>query len=116
MILEQRTYKLRPGQTGAYLRAVETLGLPLLKPILGGFIGYFTSEIGALEEVVHLWAYASLEDRAARRKRLAAHPDWPRFTAAVSPLLERMESRILTPAAFTPLTLAAVRALSGATS
>ena len=115
MIIEQRTYRLRPGAMAAYLEAVETLGLPLLKPILGGFVGYFRSELGPLEDVVHLWAYESLADRAARRKRLAEHPDWPRFTAAVNPLLERMESRILTPASFTPLTLEAVRALGNVT-
>jgi len=113
VIVEQRSYLLRPGKTGEFLSAVETLGLPLLKPILGGLIGYFVSETGALNEVVHLWAYESLEERARRRKILTAHRDWPRFTAAVEPLLERMETRILVPAPFTPLTLAAVRALTG---
>jgi len=113
VIVEQRSYLLRPGKTGEFLSAVETLGLPLLKPILGGLIGYFTSETGALNEVAHLWAYESLEERARRRKILTAHPDWPRFTAAVEPLLERMETRILVPAPFTPLNLAAVRAMNG---
>ena len=36
-------------------------------PILGRLIGYFQTEIGDLNHVVHLWAYDSLEDRAARR-------------------------------------------------
>ena len=113
MIVEQRSYLVRPRKTGEFLSAVERLGLPLLKPILGGLIGYFVSETGALNEVVHLWAYESLEERARRRKILTAHPDWPRFTAAVEPLLERMETRILVPAPFTPLNLAAVRAMNG---
>jgi hypothetical protein len=114
MIVEQRTYVVKAGRTADFLAAVETLGLPVMRPLLGGLIGYFVTEIGALDEVVHLWAYESLDDRARRRQALAAHPGWPVFTAAVQPLFERMESRILSPASFTPLTLAAVRAMNPA--
>ncbi|MFI4986096.1 MAG: NIPSNAP family protein [Alphaproteobacteria bacterium] len=113
MIVEERTYLLRPGRTAEFLHAVETLGLPVLKPTLGGLIGYFVTEVGTLNQVVHLWAYESLDDRARRRKLLAEHPGWQRFTDAVQPLFERMETRVMTPAAFTPLTLEAVRALGG---
>jgi hypothetical protein len=114
MIVEQRTYRIRTGKIPEYLRAVETLGLPVMRATLGGLIGYFVTEVGALNEVVHLWAYADLADRASRRKACAVHPDWPQFTAAVQPLIERMESRVMTPAAFTSLTLDMVRAMNRA--
>ena len=83
-----------------------------MRPLLGGLIGYFVTEIGALNEVVHLWAYESLDDRARRRKQVAEHPGWPAFTTKVQPLFERMESRIMSAASFTPLTLEAVRAMN----
>ena len=66
MIVEQRTYVVKAGRTAEFLAAVETLGLPVMRPLLGGLIGYFVTEIGALNEVVHLWAYESLDDRARR--------------------------------------------------
>jgi hypothetical protein len=112
MIVEQRIYHLKPGRVGEFLAAVETLGLPMLRPTLGGLIGYFVTEVGGLEQVVHLWAYENLEDRARRRSELAKHPGWPIFTATVQPLFDRMESRVMTPSAFTPLTLDHVRAMN----
>ncbi|HMK68797.1 MAG TPA: NIPSNAP family protein [Stellaceae bacterium] len=112
MILEQRTYRMKPGKTPDYLKAVETLGLPVMKETLGGLLGYFVTEVGPLNEVVHLWAYESLEDRARRRKACAAHPGWPAFLEAVRPCLERMESRVMTPASFTRITLEQIRALN----
>lgn len=115
MIVEQRTYVVKAGRTAEFLAAVETLGLPVMRPLLGGLIGYFVTEIGALDEVVHLWAYESLDDRAKRRKAVEEHPGWPVFTNTVRPLFERMESRIMAPASFTPLTLEAIRAMNRAT-
>jgi len=109
MIVEQRTYSIKIGKIPEYLKAVETLGLPVMLTVQGGLIGYYTTEMGTVSEIVHLWAYDSLEDRAERRKRAAAHPDWPKFLAAVQPLIDRMETRILVPAAFSPLGLEAVR-------
>ena len=47
--------------------------------------------------------------------RLAAifkDPGWLAFIADVLPLIERMETRILRPAAFSPLTMDAVRAMN----
>jgi hypothetical protein len=112
MIIEQRTYRVKPGKIPEYLAAVETLGLPLMRSILGGLIGYFTTEFGPVTEVVHLWAYEDLDDRARRRAEIAAHPDWPKFLATVRPLLEHQASRVLKPASFNRLTLEQVRALN----
>jgi hypothetical protein len=114
MIVEQRTYLVKAGRTADFLAAVETLGLPVMRPLLGGLIGYFVTEIGPLNEVVHLWAYESLEDRARRRQQVTEHPGWAEFVATVRPLFERMESRIMMPASFTPLTLESVRAMNPA--
>ncbi len=114
MIVEQRVYLVKVGRVPDFLTAVATLGLPVMRETLGGLIGYFVTEVGPLNEVVHLWAYENLEDRARRRKACAAHPGWPKFLAAVQPLFERMETRVMTPAPFTPITLERIRALNHA--
>ena len=113
MIVEQRLYLVKPGRIPDFLKAVETLGLPVMRETLGGLVGYFVTEIGPLNDVVHLWAYESLEDRERRRKACAAHPGWPKFLAAVQPLFERMETRVMTPAPFTPITLEQIRGMNG---
>lgn len=112
MIVEQRTYRVKIGKIPDFLKAVETIGLPVMRRTLGGLIGYFVTEVGPLNEVVHLWAYESLEDRARRREACAAHPDWERFLGTVRPLFEHMETRVMTPASFTPITLEQIRGLN----
>jgi hypothetical protein len=102
MIVEERIYDLHPGKVAEYRQLVETEGIAIQRPILGRLIGYFYSEIGDLNQVVHLWAYDSLDDRAARRARLFADPGWRAFTPKLTPLLIRQRNRILLPFAFSP--------------
>ncbi|WP_042264472.1 NIPSNAP family protein [Paraburkholderia heleia] len=102
MIVEERIYRIRNGCMGRYLKLVQDEGLPLQQPVLGNLLGYFTTEIGPLSQVVHWWAYADLEDRRARRERLAADPRWQAFIPRLSELIEQAENRILVPTAFSP--------------
>lgn len=113
MILEQRTYSIKPGKTYAFLDLVEKQGFALARKVLGAPLGYFTTEIGDLTQVVHLWVYESHADRERRFAELFAMPEWLAFVDAVLPLVERMETSILRPAPFSPLTLAAARAING---
>ena len=83
MYYEIRTYKIRTGAVPAYLKLVEEEGIALQKEHLGELVGYFFSEIGPLNQIVHMWAYEDLNDRAKRRAELQAHPDWQAFTPKV---------------------------------
>jgi len=105
VIVEERTYTCHPGKVPEFLRLAEAHGLPVLKPTLGNLIGYFHTEVGTLNQVVHLWAYASLGDRERRRAELAKSDDYKAFVAMVTPLIQTMESRILIPAPFNTLPL-----------
>ena len=103
MIVEQRIYRFKPGAVPVFLTRYEARGLDLQKRVLGNLIGYFVTELGPLNETVHLWGYDSLDDRARRRAALMADPDWRAFLAEILPLLETQESRILMPTAFSPI-------------
>ncbi len=103
MIYEMRTYRLKTGAVPAYVKLVGEEGIAIQKGHLGVLVGYFTSEIGPLNEIVHIWAYASLDDRAARRAALAADPAWQAFLPKIQALIEVMENKILLPTAFSPL-------------
>ena len=104
MIYEMRTYRMKVGSVPAYLKLVEEEGIAVQRGHLGRLVGYFSSEIGSLNEIVHVWAYEDLADRAARRARLAADPRWQEFLPKIQALIETMENKILVPAAFSPLT------------
>ena len=64
-----------------------------------------TTEIGDISEIVHIWAYDSLDDRIKRRDRMAADSRWQEFGRKVKALdiLLKMESRIMRPTDFSPL-------------
>jgi hypothetical protein len=103
MIYEMRTYGMKVGSVPVYLQLVEEEGIQIQKGHLGDLVGYFSTEIGQLNEIVHIWAFADLADRAARRTRLAADPGWQRFEPKIQALIDTMENKILLPAPFSPL-------------
>jgi hypothetical protein len=63
MIYELRTYQLRMGALPTYLDLAENKLLPALAEHGIKPVGFWTTEIGTLNEVVHLWAYKDLNDR-----------------------------------------------------
>jgi hypothetical protein len=103
VIYEMRTYRMKVGTVPAYLRLVEDEGIAVQRSHLGQLVGYFFSDIGPLNEIVHVWAYADLNDREARRAKLAADPRWQDFLPKIQALIEVMDNKILKPAAFSPL-------------
>ena len=103
MIYEMRTYRLKPGGAPTYLKLVAEEGIEVQKGHLGQLVGYFFSEIGPLNEIVHIWAYQDLNDRAERRAKLAADPCWQTFMPKIQALIDTMESKILLPSEFSPL-------------
>lgn len=103
MIYEMRTYRLKVGAAAAYLKLVREEGIAVQTSHLGQLVGCFSMEIGPLNEIVHIWAYEDLNDRAKRRAKLAADPRWQEFLPELQALIETMESKILVPSEFSPL-------------
>ncbi len=100
MLVEMRTYTAHPGKWRDYLRLYEAEGLEVQKRILGRMVGYYSTELGELNQIVHLWAYQDLNERAERRTALMQDPQWLAYVAKMMPLLQRQESCILSPTSF----------------
>ena len=101
MIVEMREYTLLPGTVPEYFKLYEAEGMAIQRAILGRNLGYYSTEIGpSINMVVHLWAYASFDDRVARRKRLQANPGWQAYVQKIRPMILAQTNRILTPAPF----------------
>jgi hypothetical protein len=103
MIIEHRTYTFHPGKIPEFLSYYLPEALALQRRILGNLVGYFSVEVGPLNQFVHLWGYESFEDRARRRALLMAEPLWQGYLARAMPLIQHQESKILLPTAFSPL-------------
>ncbi len=66
-------------------------------------VGLWQTEMGALNEVVHLWAYHDLNDRAAVRAKVMQDPEWQAFLGKATPILFEMKSIILNPSPHSPM-------------
>jgi NIPSNAP len=103
MIYEQRTYDVKPGRLAEYLKLFEEVGMPV-RQHYGRLIGFWFTEFGPLSQVVHIWAYESLDQRAALRTELERNTVWTeQFLPRALPMLDRMSAVVLRAAPFSPL-------------
>lgn len=102
MIVEKRIYTFHTGKLQEFLTLYEREGLPLHTKYLR-LIGYFTTEIGPLNQVITMWGYESMQERDDLRTKLYADPEWIAFGPKTTPLIQSMESMILRPTGFSPI-------------
>jgi hypothetical protein len=95
---EIRSYVVKPGSIPAMAeRWKEYLpGRIALSPL----VGVFTSDVGALNQWVHIWAYKSLDQRMEIRNKAKADGIWP--PPGDSPVI-RQETKVLMAAPFSPI-------------
>ena len=103
VIVEQRDYHVYTGKLPELVRLYESEGIPLQNEILGGLVGAFTTDIGALSTYTTLWRYDSFAEREEKRGRLQADERWQEFLRKVQPLMHTQQNRILVPTSFSPL-------------
>jgi hypothetical protein len=103
MIVEQRDYHVHTGRLGELVKLYETEGIEIQKAVLGGFVGAFTTEIGALSTYTSMWQYPDFAARDERRSALQAREDWQAFLARITPLIHTQQNRILLPTPFSPI-------------
>ncbi len=97
MILEMRTYVLKPGTTAAFeQRFAEGLAA---RQQFSKLLGLWRSEVGGLNEVCHVWPYESFEAREQIGQQARETGKWPPKTQEY---ILTQESKILQPAAFSP--------------
>ncbi|MCO6049331.1 NIPSNAP family protein [Mesorhizobium sp. RP14(2022)] len=100
MFIDMRTYTLKNGNVPKFLKLYEEEGMEVQKRILGNMVGYYYTDIGNLNQVVHMWGYDSMDDRWERRKNLQASKEWQDYAVQMRPLVDNIENKILVPAPF----------------
>ena len=97
MIFEMRTYLMKPGS----IPEVEkrwAAGLPA-RAKLSRFGGFWRSEVGTLNQIIHVWPYKDLNERDAIRAKAIETGVWP---VKIQEFILEMESKILHAAPFSP--------------
>ncbi|MDQ2779478.1 MAG: NIPSNAP family protein [Pseudomonadota bacterium] len=105
MFVDLRTYTMVPGRLKAFLTLYEAEGLPVQVRHQGPPIGYFTTETGTHNQVVHLWGYESAADRERKRDALEKDPDWAAYRqkSGASGNVQHQENKLLRSVSFSPL-------------
>jgi hypothetical protein len=97
MIYEVRTYDLMPrALPEVEKRFAEGMEARQKYSPLAAF---FHTEIGPLNQVIHIWPYESAEERARIRAEAAQDPAWP---PKIQEFLVNMQSEIFVPFSFSP--------------
>jgi hypothetical protein len=100
-LFELRSYTLHPGN----LLEWEThwrRGLAARREVMEG-VGAWFVQIGDLNTVHHLWQFANLEERKARREMSWGVEGWGDTVHKTVPLIQKMNSRILIPMPWSPV-------------
>jgi hypothetical protein len=97
MIYEIRTYQITPGSLGEVEKRFGAAYEHRRK--YSAITALFHTEIGPLNEIVHIWKYRDLAERAQIRAEAAKDPHWP---AQLREFLCTMKSEIVVPFPFVP--------------
>ena len=96
MIYELRTYTIKPGMAPVAAANSGELGRAVRGDDYGKLEGYWITEIGPLNQVMHLWSYADLNERARLRAELAKNERWnTEYLPKMRPILVRQDTRIM---------------------
>ena len=97
MIYEIRTYQIAPGSLSEvekrFGEAYE------YRKKYSELTAFLHTEIGPLNEIVHIWGYRDLAERARIRAEAAKDPNWP---PKIAEFIRAMKSEIVMPFSFLP--------------
>jgi len=100
MYVEERMYTLQVGTAAQYFKNYEEFGMKVQVKHLPHTVGYYTTEAGELNLVIHLWAYDDLNQRDRCRAAMQADPDWQAYLPKNRPFMISQDTRIMKCAPF----------------
>jgi hypothetical protein len=100
MYVEERIYTLQVGKAAEYFKNYEQFGMKVQLKHLPNMVGYYTTEVGDLNLVIHMWAYEDLNERDRMRASMQADPEWQAYLVKNRPFMISQQSRIMKCAPF----------------
>ena len=101
-IYEHRTYTLQVGKLPEAVELYTTLGWPALSKHGDHCVGYFTGDIGALNQIIHVWKFADDADRRRFWAGVYADEDFMAFAGRFRPLVLSQENKLMFSAPWGP--------------
>jgi len=103
-IFELRTYTVQVGKMADVIDLYRSEGYPAIAA--GGFdrklLGYFTGDIGALNQLIHLWHFDDDADRRMHWSAVFADEAFMAFARKLRPMLVSQENKLMLAAPWGP--------------
>jgi hypothetical protein len=105
VLVDARTYTVKPGCTAAHLKIYGELGFAIQVRHIGQPLCYLQAESGEMNTLLHCWVYENAADRETRRAAMAKDPDWQKYLAAnrEAGYLIGQRTTLMTPTNFAPI-------------
>jgi hypothetical protein len=100
MYVEERMYTMQVGKAPEYLKMYESEGMAIQTKHLPNMVGYYVTEVGPQNLVIHMWGYDDLNQRDKCRAAMQADPAWQAYVAKVRGLIVSQDTRIMKCAPF----------------
>lgn len=94
-LVDHRIYTIRLRRMDEFIEVFGRLALPILRETLGHPVGFWVSQVGPLNQFVHLWAYDDLADYERRCRARDSHPGFAEYLAASEHLIVAQETRLI---------------------
>ena len=79
MLVDHRTYTVRPGTMAKQMALYQEYVLKAQTRHLGQPLAYLITESGEVNTYIHIWVYKDAADRATKRAAMQADPEWQTF-------------------------------------
>jgi len=105
VIVDVRTYHVKPGKMLQELDLYDKRGLAPQVRHLGSSLAYLHGESGDINTLVHLWAFEGAADRARKRAAMMSDPEWQTYLklADKAGFLVDLRNNLMVPASFAPI-------------
>tara|TARA_B100000131_G_C18067667_1_gene593219 strand:- start:344 stop:682 length:339 start_codon:yes stop_codon:yes gene_type:complete len=101
-IYELRTYTLYVGKLNEAIDIYLNYGWPAIKKYEKNLIKYFIGDIGALNQIIHVWQFDDDKQRREIWKKIFSDEDFLIFASKFRPLVLKQENKLMTAAPWTP--------------
>jgi hypothetical protein len=96
LIYDMRTYDIAMGKTPEYMAAVREVALPVRESYGVKLAGWYYTDIGALNRVVHIWAYRDYAHFEEAREAFRTDERWLNdYVPRVKGIVLRQENQIM---------------------
>ena len=104
MIYDFRMYTFKPGRIPDYMAAVKEFAIPIRAKYGVKLAGWYYSDIGELNQVVHIWGYRDHAHLEEAKAQVANDPDWRgKYIPAVGGLIEAQKTYLMLSPDFAPV-------------